>query len=146
MCKALSIGDQIGGASKDAVANMMCEHDQFAQGINLLVYSDKDDDRTAMTVFSFMDNKCIRFEITLYYNEDVKKTHDTREFINGLNYAYNEYNGIDLAVANYGPSNKLSRCLVWKRAPNYLQLTLEEGGDKNVMKFLVIYTTNKKNS
>lgn len=144
MCKALSLGEQVVGADKGTVANMMCEHAQFAQGIDLLVYSDRDDDRIAMTAFSFFDGKCDRLEIVLHYDDYAKRMSDAKELINELNYVFNEYNDIDLTVATYKPSSELSRSIVWNKPSNYVQLTLDEKLDKNTIKLSIMYSKRKK--
>lgn len=141
MHKALEMGNLISGASRETIANMMCEHSEFARGINILIYMERDTGVcSAMTIFTFLNNKCSRLEVTISYQNDERLMQDADEMVQWFNSEYNEYNDINLVVANYRSNhNASSKCLLWKKASDFVQLSLVEEDRKRSIQLLVLY-------
>jgi len=125
MCKALEISSLVKGKDKDVVMNMMCGYSVFARGMNEVVYMDSDTGCCFVTVlFSFTDERCVRLEVTMSYNEEDSLRRDAESIINRFNWIYNGHADMDAALANYNArAQYVSRSLIWHNSDSYVQMS-----------------------
>lgn len=141
MQKALELEGLAGGASKDAIMNMMCEHTVFARGGDMIVYMERDTGLCwVTTIFSFVNDKCARLEVSMSYEKEDDMKRDAQTMIDRFNWLYNGHCDMETATTNYKVgSSGVSKSLVWTKSPNFLQMSFADKAAGKSIQLLVLY-------
>lgn len=143
MQKALGLEELASGASKDAIINMMCEHAVFAYGSDMIVYMERYTESCWVTsIFSFVNNKCTRLEVTMSYEKEDDLKQDALAIIDRFNWLYNGRCNMETAATtvNYKTDfDGISKNFAWTNSPNFLQMSLIERGYDKFIQLLVLY-------